>query len=157
MRFRFGFLVAISLAIRVFSLTGLRCLGQFHAAPFCRVLVRLIEYTCFAMMPPYGQATHVKPIPRIGCSHYHEEETRQPIHRSAVSLAYRLPMPRRQMGGVCVTPGNTWGTHPALALRTALLKKVKFHSISKRLYTIPTQKTSQNFKNQKIRSTHSID
>ena len=104
MRFRFGFLVAISLAIRVFSLTELRCLGQFHAAPFRRVLVRLIEYTCFAMMPPYGQATHVKPIPRIGCSHYHEEETRQPIHRFAVSLAYRLPMARRQIRATHLPP-----------------------------------------------------
>ena len=75
MRYPFWFLVAISLAIRVFSLTELRCLGQFHAAPFRRVLVRLIENTCFAVLPPYGQATHVKPIPRIGYSHYHEEET----------------------------------------------------------------------------------
>ena len=108
MRYPFWFLVAISLAIRIFSLTELRCLGQFHAAPFRRVLVRLIENTCFAVLPPYGQATHVKPIPRIGCSHYHEEETRQPIHRSAVALAYRLPMPRRQIcdtSGPCDTGG----------------------------------------------------
>lgn len=54
------------------------------------------------MIPPKGQATHVKPIPRVGCSHYHEEETRQPINRSAVALAYRLSMPRCQMGGVGV-------------------------------------------------------
>lgn len=116
MRFRFGFLVAISLAIRVFSLTELRCLGQFHAAPFRRVLVRLIENTCFAVLPPYGQATHVKPIPRIGCSHYHEEETRQPIHRFAVSLAYRLPMARRQIGATHLPPTSdpdgVAGVHP---------------------------------------------
>ena len=104
MRYPFWFLVAISLAIRVFSLTELRCLGQFHAAPFRRVLARLIECTCFAMIPPKGQATHVKPIPRVGYSHYHEEETRQPIHRSAVSLAYRLPMPRRQICDANDTP-----------------------------------------------------
>lgn len=48
-------------------------------------------------------------------------------------------------------------TTPRLPLRTPHVKKVKFHSISKRLYTTPTQKFSQNFKNQKIRSTHSID
>ena len=116
MRFRFGFLVAISLAIRVFSLTELRCLGQFHAAPFCRVLVRLIENTCFAVLPPYGQATHVKPIPRIGCSHYHEEETRQPTHRFAASLAYRLPMARRQIRATHLPPTSdpdgVAGVHP---------------------------------------------
>ena len=138
MRFRFGFLVAISLAIRVFSLTKLRCLGQFHAAPFRRVLVRLIENTCFAVLPPYGQATHVKPIPRIGYSHYHEEETRQPIHRSAVSLAYRLPMPRCQMGGASgemrTHPMLNLGvTTPALPLPIALTRGCKIHSYKKML------------------------
>ncbi len=118
MRYPFWFLVAISLAIRVFSLTELRCRGQFHAAPFRRVLVRLIENTCFAVLPPYGQATHVKPIPRIGYSHYHEEETRQPIHRSAVSLAYRLQVPRRQICDANDTPSmrDSHPTPPRLPL-----------------------------------------
>ena len=59
---------------------------------------------CFAMKPPYGQATRNKPIPRIGYSHYHEEETRQPIHRFAVSLAYRLPMACRQIRATHLPP-----------------------------------------------------
>ena len=78
MRYPFWFLVAISLAIRVFSLTELRCRGQFLAVAATirhALQARLIECTCFAMIPPKGQATHVKPIPRVGYSHYHEEET----------------------------------------------------------------------------------
>ena len=116
MRFRFGFLVAISLAIRVFSLTELRCLGQFHAALFCRVLAHLIEYIRFAVILPYGRATRIKPIPCVGCSHYHEEETRQPIHRFAVLLAYRLPMARRQIRATHLPPTSdpdgVAGVHP---------------------------------------------
>ena len=157
MRYPFWFLVAISLAIRVFrAITPLAVWDGSSPWPLLSAMRSRHALLNIRVSQYYHPTGKLRTLNLFRVLVILTITKRRLANRFSYCCLLHLCHAVKYATPTTSYPWGIWVAHPRLPIRTPHVKKVKFHSISKRLYT-PTQKFSQNFKNQKIRSTHSID